>query len=298
VKSEEGHGSTFCVKLPLLSGAVSPPPVAPAVLRGAHALVFEQNAQSAEAIVEVCEAAGMQAEAVSSIDQLGDLHNEPKADERRLVLVVDAPRGIDLERAGALTRKLLGADTPLVYLHYPRRNPGVSDPAAGRAFKPVNAVQLWQAMATVVAPGLPDAHSASPVPSDRQRGNNVGRVLVAEDDNINGKLIDSLLRQAGCDVTLKRDGEAAFDAASAKGFDLAFVDLRMPRMDGIGFARAYRAQEPAGQHLPIVAITADAAEDARAECLRAGMDEFVTKPVDPQVLQELLLRYGLIGDRP
>jgi len=286
------------VKLPLLSGSVSPPPVAPAVLRGAHALVFEQNAQSAEAIVEVCEAAGMQAEAVSSIDQLGDLHNEPKADERRLVLVVDAPRGIDLERAGALTRKLLGADTPLVYLHYPRRNPGVSDPAAGRAFKPVNAVQLWQAMATVVAPGLPDAHSASPVPSDRQRGNNVGRVLVAEDDNINGKLIDSLLRQAGCDVTLKRDGEAAFDAASAKGFDLAFVDLRMPRMDGIGFARAYRAQEPAGQHLPIVAITADAAEDARAECLRAGMDEFVTKPVDPQVLQELLLRYGLIGDRP
>ena len=126
-----------------------------------------------------------------------------------------------------------------------------------------------------------------------EEGSAQGRLLVAEDDNINAKLINSLLRRAGCDVTLVSDGQAALDAAVSQSFDLAFIDLRMPVMDGIDFTRAYRAQEVAGGHLPIVAVTANAAEDARADCLRAGMDEFVTKPIDPAVLQELLQRYGI-----
>ena len=65
----------------------------------------------------------------------------------------------------------------------------------------------------------------------------------------------------------------------------------MPRMDGLDFTRTYREREAPGSHLPIIALTANAADDARAECLRAGMDDFVTKPVDPQILQELILRY-------
>ena len=64
-------------------------------------------------------------------------------------------------------------------------------------------------------------------------------------------------------------------------------------MDGIDFTKAYRAREESGRYLPIVALTANAAEEARAECLRAGMDEFVTKPVDPTILQQLILRYGV-----
>ena len=120
-----------------------------------------------------------------------------------------------------------------------------------------------------------------------------GRVLVAEDDDINAKLITKLLGQVGCRVTLAKDGQAALAAATEAAFDLAFVDLRMPRMDGIDFTKAYRAREESGRHLPIVALTANAAEETRVACLRAGMDEFVAKPVDPQVLGELILRYGV-----
>jgi CheY-like chemotaxis protein len=94
-------------------------------------------------------------------------------------------------------------------------------------------------------------------------------------------------------VTLVGDGLAALQAAEGGGFDLALIDLRMPNMDGTDFTRAYRQRELPGSHLPIIALTANAAEEARADCLRAGMDDFLTKPVDPEVLRRLILRYGL-----
>jgi two-component system sensor histidine kinase RpfC len=292
VESREGQGSTFWVKLSFIRADDLATPQPPAVLRGVRALVFEQNAESARAIVEACEAAGMRADVVSNIDQLGALDDQPAGGERRLVLVVDAPCGLDLDGIGNQVGKLLGADVPVVYLHYPRRKPAISDRAAGRAFKPINSVQLWRTMAEVVAPGgeplpVPPAHAEV----EAQRA--VGHLLVAEDDDINAKLIDSLLRKSGCTVTLVRDGRAALEAACSQTFDLALVDLRMPYMDGIDFTKAYRAREESGRYLPIVALTANAAEEARAECLCAGMDEFVTKPVDPTILLQLILRYGV-----
>ncbi|MCB1802417.1 MAG: response regulator [Gammaproteobacteria bacterium] len=296
VESEEGIGSVFWVKLPFLRLPDAQPPQPPQELSGARALVFEQHAASAAAISEVCRAAGMQVDVVSDIDRLGAIGGDDPAGQRRVVLIVDAPRGLDLDRVGNLVRRLLGIDTPIVYLHYPRRKMAFSDGSAARAFKPVNTGQLWRAMADVVQPGGGASVEASldELPADTSEIDDAGRVLVAEDDDINAKLIENLLRKAGCNVTLVRDGQAALEVASAETFDLALIDLRMPRMDGIDFTVAYRKRETPGNHLPIIALTANAAEDARAECLRAGMDDFITKPVNPAILQELVLRYGLI----
>jgi len=295
VQSEEGRGSEFRVGLPFLDQGDAAPPQAPEVLREVRALVFEQNPESAAAIAEVCEAAGMRTDVVGDIDRLGALESESDSAERRVALIVDAPRGLDLDRVGNLARKLLGATTPMVYLHYPRRKPPIGDAHSSRAIKPVNAPQLWHAIASLVAPGEISPQPVGQTDTIETERPVQGRLLVAEDDEVNAKLIESLLRMSGCDVTLVRDGQAALDAALSQPFDLAFIDLRMPIMDGIDFAMQYRAQEPADRHLPIVALTANAAEDARAKSLRAGMDEFVTKPVDPQILQELMLRYGVVG---
>ena len=146
---------------------------------------------------------------VGDIDQLGALPNEPVGDERRLVLVVDAPRGLDLERVGNLVRRLLGVDTPMVYLHYPRRQPAISERGAGRALKPINSLQLWLAMAEAIAPGGEQAVPLSAGPPGSQAPSDAGHLLVAEDDDINAKLIESLLRKFGCKVTLVRNGQAA-----------------------------------------------------------------------------------------
>ncbi|MDJ0740398.1 MAG: ATP-binding protein [Gammaproteobacteria bacterium] len=289
VDSTEGQGSTFWVELPLLHAQDKQAPRAPAGLRGMHAVIVERDAESAAAIADVCAAAGMVTDVVADVDGLAALHAGPQPE--RMVLIADAPRGIDFERVGNRVRRLFGGATPLVYLHYPRRKTAFSDMAAARAFKPVDCEQLWRALADVVVSHepetrLPQAHEAAAHEPD-----SVCSVLVAEDDKINAKLVSSLLRRAGCRVTLVGDGVGALEATQGSQFDLAIIDMRMPNMDGPTFTRAHRAREPAGTHLPIVALTANAADDARAECLRAGMDDFITKPVDPQLLQEMLVRY-------
>jgi len=293
VKSTLEQGSTFWVKLPFLRVTDSAPPSPPAALRGVQALIFEPQTESAAAIAEACEAAGMTTAVIPDLDRVDVLGSQAESSVQRLALVVDSPSGAALEQIAGQARRRLGDHLPVVYLHYPRRKRLFTDDAAGRAFKPIDAPQLWQVMTEELGPGEASASVAEePLPSAAAQPGR-GRLLVAEDDDINAKLVDTLLRREGCEVTLVHDGQAALEAARSQQFDLAFIDLRMPRMDGIGFTTAYRAQERPGHHLPIVALTANAAEEVRAECLRAGMDDFVTKPIDPELLQELISRYGL-----
>ena len=91
----------------------------------------------------------------------------------------------------------------------------------------------------------------------------------------------------GCTVDRVQTGPQALEAARAGGYDLILLDLRMPGMDGVQAARAMRK---AGVSTPIAALTADAFEDTRQACLAAGMDEFLTKPLDAGALRAVLAR--------
>jgi CheY-like chemotaxis protein len=176
-----------------------------------------------------------------------------------------------------------------VLIHYARRPVSALAPGVVELAKPFAAPDLWETMVQAIAGRGGGFAEQSSLLNAVPEGYGA-RVLVAEDDRINAKLMDSLLRKAGHEVVLVRDGERALQAARSRPFDLALVDLRMPRMDGLEFTRRYRAQEEGGR-LPIVALTANAAEDAHSECLAAGMDDFLTKPVDPDLLDALLRRY-------
>jgi two-component system sensor histidine kinase RpfC len=120
------------------------------------------------------------------------------------------------------------------------------------------------------------------------------RILVAEDNDIAAKVITTLLAKQGAEVSLTTDGQQALELALSDDhhFDLAFIDLRMPGLDGIGFTEALRDAEGDGQRLPVVALTANAAEDVKKRCLDAGMDAFLTKPVEPTSLAEMVRRYS------
>ncbi len=107
------------------------------------------------------------------------------------------------------------------------------------------------------------------------------RVLVAEDNEVNQILIRELLAQLGHEAVVVGDGQAALQAATAGGFDLVLMDIQMPRMDGLAAARAMRER---GLRLPIIALTANAMLEERAACLEAGMDDHVTKPIEPRAL--------------
>lgn len=122
------------------------------------------------------------------------------------------------------------------------------------------------------------------------------RVLLAEDNPINALLARTLLARAGCSVQVATDGEEAVAAANAEAFDVIFLDLRMPRLDGLGAARQIRIGGGPCARAPLVALTADAGERERTQALEAGMDDFLTKPIDAARLVAVAERFTRRGN--
>ena len=114
-------------------------------------------------------------------------------------------------------------------------------------------------------------------------------VLLAEDNLINQKVAVRLLEKQGHRVVVVPNGRDAVDAVRVRRFDVVLMDLHMPEMDGIEATRAIRELEAAfGAHTPIIALTAGAMAEDRQQCLEAGMDAYLTKPVRLDGLTEAL----------
>lgn len=109
-------------------------------------------------------------------------------------------------------------------------------------------------------------------------------VLLAEDDPLSAKLATALLQREDCVVIHVTDGKQAVELARQRTFDLVFMDMRMPFVDGPNACRAIRALGGAWTDIPIVALTANAFEEDRKTCLAAGMTGFITKPISAQTL--------------
>jgi signal transduction histidine kinase/ActR/RegA family two-component response regulator len=116
------------------------------------------------------------------------------------------------------------------------------------------------------------------------------RVLVVDDVAANRLVARVLLESAGHAVELAADGEEAVEAVRRGGFDLVLMDVHMPGTDGLEATRRIRALDGAGRHVPIIALTADAMRDQIAQCLAAGMDGHLAKPLDRSALKHVLRR--------
>lgn len=112
------------------------------------------------------------------------------------------------------------------------------------------------------------------------------RVLVAEDNAINQKIVRIMLQKAGCEVLAVDDGSKAVEAVRSNPIDLVLMDLHMPLLDGLQATRQIRALENAVKEVPIIALTASAFTDDRDRCLAAGMNDFITKPIKLDYLLE------------
>jgi CheY-like chemotaxis protein len=115
-------------------------------------------------------------------------------------------------------------------------------------------------------------------------------VLLVEDNVVNQKLAIALLNRWGHRVTLANDGRFALEALAQHRFDLVLMDMIMPVMDGLEATRLYRASEQ-GQRTPIIAMTANAMPGDRADCLAAGMDDYISKPIETTELHRLLKQH-------
>jgi two-component system sensor histidine kinase/response regulator len=117
------------------------------------------------------------------------------------------------------------------------------------------------------------------------------RILLAEDNPVNQKVGVKMLEKMGHQPTVARDGREAFAALEAANYDLVFMDVQMPEMDGLTATRKIREREKAtGRHVPIIAMTAHAMKGDEQRCLEAGMDGYLTKPVSSPQVAEVIAR--------
>ena len=122
------------------------------------------------------------------------------------------------------------------------------------------------------------------------------RILLAEDHPINQRLARKLLEKWGHTVVVAVNGRKALEAIEQNNFDLVIMDVQMPEMNGLEASRLIRAQEKTtGAHLPIIAMTAHAMKGDREQCLAAGMDAYITKPIDPELLFRTI--EGAVSDK-
>jgi signal transduction histidine kinase/AmiR/NasT family two-component response regulator/streptogramin lyase len=148
-------------------------------------------------------------------------------------------------------------------------------------------------------PAVDDSKTKQPKPETRNNAakdhKHKARILLAEDNLINQKLMVKLLEKMGHRVDPVTNGLAALKALESVPYDLVLMDIQMPEMDGFEATKEIRKKEKqhgdcADRGIPIIAMTAHAMKDHREKCLKAGMDDYLTKPVQPTVLYEVITR--------
>ncbi|WP_052514951.1 PAS domain S-box protein [Dethiosulfatarculus sandiegensis] len=156
--------------------------------------------------------------------------------------------------------------------------------------KPVKPKDLVRSINKLL--GLKSIIQPKPAPdaSPERPGSSPGlHILLAEDMPINQKVAQRMLEKMGHKVTLVENGKEAVELTESTQYDLILMDVQMPKMDGFAATKAIRARET-DKHIPIIAMTAHAMKGDKEACLEAGMDSYIPKPVDPEVLAEALRR--------
>lgn len=147
----------------------------------------------------------------------------------------------------------------------------------------------------VIAKAIGGEDESAPATAGAGTGKSPGadaiRILLAEDNAINALLTRTLLEADGHLVDTVEDGVLAVEAMKTQEYDMIFMDMRMPNMDGLEATRKIRALSNVSKDLPIVALTANAFDDDRNACFDSGMNDFMTKPVSAEELSEMVIRW-------
>ncbi|AKH19101.1 response regulator [Sedimenticola thiotaurini] len=295
VESSLGKGTTIRIRLPLTGQIPNRLLHQPHDFEGFNGLVYEMNHTSREVIRRSCTMRGIHCYTASRISELPVLVQQIETGGKLdFAIIADSPDGQDVYRIGRILRDHLGDELPIIYLGYMERKLRDSHPASDFLIKPFLTSELLGHIESLLRRGgPPELKPASPSPL---QSTSAVKVLMAEDNTINAKVLSTLLENIGCKVSWARNGEEALQLVQARTFDIAFIDLRMPKMDGLAFTRAIREQERGGQRLPIIALTANISSTVRQSCAEVGMDDFLAKPVDELQLRQAINRYTVVYD--
>jgi PAS domain S-box-containing protein len=310
VSSTEGEGSTFWFTTQLGSPlqATKARAAPPVELRGQRILIVDDNLTNRKVLMGQLSLCGMDPLCASSADEaLAQMRHAAAAGRPFEVALLDHQMpGTDGASLGQtiLNEPELCATRLILLTSSGQRGEGrlFGDMGfAGYLLKPITHRDLTDCLMMVLGVRAETWSMRSQPIITRtallsHRSRDSHRILVAEDNVVNQKVACRILEKLGFGVDVAADGEAAFRAWSSGRYDLILMDCQMPIMDGYEATRKIRAREGADEHIPIIALTAHAMKGADNECLSAGMDDYLSKPIDRERLQGALQRW--LEDEP
>ncbi|MGA2794467.1 MAG: response regulator [Roseiarcus sp.] len=309
VESEPGKGSTFWFTVPLMEASASMPQRARLV--GTRVLAVDDNAVNRTILHQHIIGWGMRNGSAESGPRALELLRAAAArGERYDVAILDMqmPEMDGLELAREIKADPAIADVRLIVLSsigdhglaLASREAGVD----ACLTKPARQLELYDCLARVMALRAFEGAFVQ-VDSSAAMERHAGlleqrrdiRILIAEDNVVNQQVAMGVLASLGYSADVAANGIEAVEAAARAQYAAILMDCQMPEMDGYAAARQIRAREGGRGHIPIIALTADVVTDARARSLAAGMDDYVTKPINPEELATALERWVPITPR-
>jgi two-component system, sensor histidine kinase and response regulator len=302
VESAPGKGSTFWFSARLGIGESKRRELVPNPdLRGRRALVVDDNEHARMVIADMLESMTfLPSQAASGSAAIDEVRRAAEAGEPYDVVYLDwRMPGMDgMETARRI--RALGLDSTPMFLMvtaYGREEVLKEAQAAGIdnvLVKPVNPSILFDTTVSVLGRHAPavqaDQERSAATPENRVAALRGARILLVEDNDINQQVARELLEDAGLVVDVADNGEIALQKVRSGDWDLVFMDMQMPVMDGVTATQRIRSMG-GFERLPIVAMTANAMEQDRRKCLAAGMNDFLVKPIDPDDMWSILLRW-------
>jgi CheY-like chemotaxis protein len=302
VDSTPGSGSCFWFEIALPVVPLSALPTAAVDLEGCEVLVIDDHAVNLRIIEGQLSSSGCRVTSAATAaagehawKRLLAANRAPDA----VLLDHDLPDHAGPWLAERLRRDPAGAHVPIVLMTSLGNR--VGDPAQERHIdrtmtKPVKHTALLQCLQEVVGRARASTVPAPAARADELRGLTV---LLAEDNAVNQKLMCRILEKLGANVTVADNGEVAIAKLAATPFEVVLMDCQMPVLDGYEATRRIRAGAagPSVQAIPIIALTAHALSGDRERCIAAGMNDYLTKPIDPGKLRILLRDARSAGSR-
>jgi signal transduction histidine kinase/ligand-binding sensor domain-containing protein/CheY-like chemotaxis protein/HPt (histidine-containing phosphotransfer) domain-containing protein len=284
VASEPGVGSRFTVSLELtVQKAARLPVLLDSRILGSIALITRRRGLR-ESLQRYAEQLGL------SVVPSG-LEGELAARAKSQFVIVDADSCIDLRDSSAAFTDPDGAALIVVASTEGIAAQRLDELPCKKCLvrKPVSRDALREAIAS--AAGVPRSCDSAAPQKDAETGARPEHVLIVEDDDINAAVAEGYLRELGCTSVWIQSAASIGDLLAAEHFDMILMDLNMPGLDGYAATKLIRDREPAGTHIPIVALTANDVERQRDVCREAGLDEVLGKPYTLAQLAELLSRW-------
>jgi signal transduction histidine kinase/CheY-like chemotaxis protein len=284
VESQPGLGSTFRISVPweaVEEGGES----REISFNGRNMLVIESDEPTRKSLISQVQSWGFYAHGFATVREAIGLQERFEHVDVVLMSFAD-----DDEMNGADLAVLKGehADADWIRMHWVEDEPAANGMFHRNLIKPV--------MPTKFLDCLLGRASTRPRVGDEVivKVQYKGRVLVCDDNEINRMVAEEILKQHGLDVDCVEGGMEALEAIRGRGYDMVFMDCQMPGLDGFETTRSLRAHDEkarSGGQLPIVALTALALPEDRDRCLAAGMDDYLSKPLEPAMVNRMIEKW-------